>query len=142
MYCRNCGHGMAEYEKFCAGCGAKANTGNSFCPNCGAAVNPNAAVCVHCGFEFKAPKEPKSRVAAGLFALFLGGFGVHNFYLGYTTKAIIQCVVSSVCLLLSCCTVGISLFGNLGICIWALVEGIMILSGKIDTDGEGNPLKD
>ncbi len=30
----------------------------------------------------------KSRVCAGLLALFLGGFGAHKFYLGYTTQAL------------------------------------------------------
>ena len=29
----------------------------------------------------------KSKMAAGLLGIFLGAFGVHNFYLGYTTKA-------------------------------------------------------
>lgn len=29
-----------------------------------------------------------------------------------------------------------------GVGIWGLVEGIMILTGKIDTDGKGNPLAD
>ena len=32
----------------------------------------------------------KSKVAAGLLAIFLGAFGVHNFYLGYTGKAVAQ----------------------------------------------------
>ena len=32
----------------------------------------------------------KSKMAAGLLGIFLGCFGVHNFYLGYTTKAVIQ----------------------------------------------------
>ena len=32
----------------------------------------------------------KSYIAAALLAFFLGGFGAHNFYLGYKKKAIIQ----------------------------------------------------
>lgn len=141
MYCRNCGQAMAETDKVCGACGSKVNVGNSFCSNCGKQVDQNASICVHCGTEFKAPKEPKSKLVAGLLGIFLGGFGVHNFYLGYTKKAVIQCAVSSACLLLSCCTLGITAIGTVGIEIWGLVEGIMILCGKIDKDGEGNPLK-
>lgn len=55
----------------------------------------------------------KSKLAAGLLGIFLGGFGVHNFYLGYTTKAVIQLVISL-------CTVGIG-------AIWGFIEGILIL---------------
>lgn len=40
----------------------------------------------------------KSKMAAGLLGIFLGAFGVHNFYLGYTTKAVIQLCLT----LLSC----------------------------------------
>ena len=32
----------------------------------------------------------KSKVAAGLFGIFLGSFGVHNFYLGFTGS--VRCV--------------------------------------------------
>lgn len=34
----------------------------------------------------------KSKIAAGLLAIFLGGFGIHKFYLGYTTPAVIMLV--------------------------------------------------
>lgn len=70
----------------------------------------------------------KSKMVAGLLGIFLGGWGIHNFYLGFTKKAIIQIVVSLV-------TCGI---GG----IWGFVEGILILCGKIDTDADGNPLQD
>lgn len=35
----------------------------------------------------------KSKIVAGLLAFFLGGFGVHKFYLGCTTSGIIMLVV-------------------------------------------------
>ena len=85
-------------------------------------------------------ENSKSKVVAGLLGIFLGSFGVHNFYLGYTKKAVIQLVVTIVCILLAACTFGITALGNLGISIWALIEGIMILVGKIDKDAAGNPL--
>lgn len=70
----------------------------------------------------------KSKMVAGLLGIFLGGWGIHNFYLGFTKKAIIQIIVSI-------CTCGL---GG----IWGLIEGIMILCGKINTDANGNPLID
>lgn len=69
----------------------------------------------------------KSKMAAGLLGIFLGGWGIHNFYLGFTKKAIIQIIVTV-------CTCGIG-------SIWGLVEGIMILCGSISEDADGNPLE-
>ena len=141
MYCRNCGHEMTEGEQICLKCGAKKNVGSSYCSNCGEQVDSNASVCVHCGTQFEQPQETKSKLVAGLLGIFLGGFGIHNFYLGYTKKAIIQCAISSACIILACCTMGITAIGNAAISTWGFVEGILILCGKIDKDGNGNPLK-
>lgn len=66
---------------------------------------------------------------------------IDNFYLGYTKKAIIQCAISCACIILACCTMGITAIGNAAISTWGFVEGILILCGKIDKDGNGNPLK-
>ena len=68
-------------------------------------------------------------------AIFLGYLGIHNFYLGYTGKAAIQLVVSLVGGVLTC---GVAF---VGVAIWALIEGIMILGGSISTDANGVPLK-
>ena len=79
-----------------------------------------------------ADPEAKSKMVAGLLGIFLGSFGVHNFYLGYTGKAVAQLLIT----LLTC---------GCGACIssvWGLIEGIMILMGNINTDANGNPLKD
>ena len=74
----------------------------------------------------------KSKAAAGLLGIFLGMFGVHNFYLGYTSKAVIQLCLT----LLSCGTLGVVSE------IWGIVEGIMIFTGSINKDAKGLPLKD
>ena len=107
-----------------------------FCPNCGTENVDTAMNCANCGVAFAAAPAPaapaaapagaKSKMAAGLLGIFLGAWGIHNFYLGYTSKAIIQIVVSIV-------TCG---FGGL----WGFIEGIMILAGSITTDAQGNPL--
>ena len=79
-----------------------------------------------------APVQGKSKIAAGLLAIFLGAFGVHNFYLGYSGKAVGQLLIT----LLSCFILSpIS-------AIWGLIEGIMILTGSISTDASGMPLTD
>jgi TM2 domain-containing membrane protein YozV len=86
------------------------------------------------------PPNAKSRIAAGLFGIFLGHLGVHNFYLGYTGKAVAQLVLT----IIGWCTV-IILIGFVFIAIsaiWGLVEGIMILAGGITIDGKGVPLRD
>ena len=59
---------------------------------------------------------------------------------GQGNKAVTQLVLSIVGILLCCVVVGV--FIVMGVGIWGLVEGIMILTGKIDTDGKGNPLAD
>ena len=109
-----------------------------FCPNCGTENVDTAMNCANCGVAFAAPAAApapvagagKSKMAAGLLAIFLGSLGVHNFYLGNTGKAVAQLLIS----LLSCGTLAIVSS------VWALIEGIMILSGSITTDAKGNPL--
>lgn len=74
---------------------------------------------------------PKQWIVAVLLAFFLGGFGGHNFYLGYTTKGIIQVVLT------------ITLIGAPISGIWAFIEFIMLLmrSGSYATDAQGQPLQ-
>jgi TM2 domain-containing membrane protein YozV len=79
-----------------------------------------------------APYDPqaKSKIAAGLLGIFLGGFGVHRFYLGYTKIGVIQLIVTIV-------TCGIG-------SIWGFVEGILYLIGAngYTTDATGRPLRE
>lgn len=107
-----------------------------FCSNCGKEVQENQDVCLNCGVTIRRFNNTnnipgaKSKIAAGLLGIFLGSFGVHNFYLGYTGKAVAQLLIT----VLSCFTLTIVSE------IWGLIEGIMILTGSISTDAEGNPL--
>lgn len=135
MFCRNCGNEMADNAAVCVNCGVAAGQGVNFCHNCGANTNPNANVCTQCGVALSQPVpagEQKSKLVAGILGILLGSVGAHNFYLGNTGKAVAQLLIS----LLTC-----------GACapisaIWGLVEGIMILTGSIDKDSKGIPLKD
>jgi TM2 domain-containing membrane protein YozV len=103
-----------------------------YCKNCGNKIREEAVYCIHCGSvvggEACANTAQKSKVAAGLFGILLGGFGVHSFYLGFVGKGIAQ-----ICLTIFC-------FGAGG--IWGLIEGILILTGSIDRDAAGVPLRD
>ncbi len=72
-------------------------------------------------------KSSKSKIAAGLLGIFLGSFGVHNFYLGRTGRGIAQIVATI-------CTCGIA-------GIWGFIEGILCLCGNY-TDADGLPLSD
>lgn len=122
------------------------------CNSCGAEISPGTAKCRYCGSAAPAPPtaplppppavhapaahpgyvDQKSKIAAGILGILLGAFGIHNFYLGYTVKGVAQLLLT----LLTC--------GYLALvsAIWGMVEGILILTGSIRTDGRGVPLKD
>ena len=71
---------------------------------------------------------PKSKLAAGLLGIFLGGLGVGQFYRGNTGLGVAQLVVSVV-------TVGIGV-------LWGFIEGIMVLvappgsPNSLDSNGQ------
>jgi len=65
------------------------------------------------------PPGAEKKIAAGIFGILLGSFGIHKFYLGYTKEGIIQLVVS----VLTCGIGGIIGF----------IEGIIYLT-KSDED--------
>ena len=68
--------------------------------------------------------QPKNRIIAGLFGIIFGGIGLHNFYLGYTGRAIAQ-------LLVSVFTCGIG-------SVWGFIEGIMIIAGAYKNNLDAN----
>lgn len=123
----------------CEFCDSPLQPGNQTCPGCGAAqsVVPPAAPGQPVQYAPAPAAQPgsaqgKSKVAAGVLGILLGGFGVHNFYLGYNAKAIIQLILG-----ILGCFVGFTILVS---SIWGLIEGIMILTGSIDRDGNGHPL--
>ena len=133
MYCKNCGTQMADEAAVCINCGVAKGSGAAFCHNCGKELAPGAAVCLACGVATapQVQKSEKNKIAAALLAFFLGGLGIHNFYLGYKGKAIAQLLLSLLGWIL---IIGPAVAGG-----WAFIEFIMILLDKIP-DADGNPL--
>ena len=108
------------------------------CPHCGAPLDPGASECQYCGVKMarQAPAAPaapvyapppqqrnpainmawpiKSKIVAGLLAIFLGSFGLHKFYLGKTAQGVVM--------LLFCWTYIPSII--------SFIEGIIILASK------------
>ncbi len=165
MYCRQCGKPVSDNQELCDECMAKQNNTNqvyqttaqetSSVNNEHTQTNNNNANYTTPNYNYNSQNtqnnnqnqaqynqynnnnyvpnpNPKSKIAAGILGILLGALGVHNFYLGYTGKAVAQLLIT----LISCGTL------SFVSAIWGLIEGIMILTGSINTDGQGNPLSD
>jgi TM2 domain-containing membrane protein YozV len=78
----------------------------------GLPVPPPAPVSLHPTLN----PEAKDRVAYVLLAIFLGGLGIHNFFAGYTSRAVTQ-------LLITILTCGI---GGIVTSIWAIIEACTV----------------
>lgn len=137
MFCKNCGAQIPDNSINCQNCAAPVDFAPPpiFCKNCGMKNHPASACCVNCGAPLQninLNPNAKSKIAAGLLAILIGVFGVHNFYLGYTGKAVAQ-------LLITILSFGILSWVSL---IWSVIEGVQILTGTIAVDANGVPLKD
>lgn len=114
-----------------------------FCKTCGAEIRDDAVRCSQCGSDpYAEPPQSdyrqvhvpyqekyKSRMIAGLLQILLGlvGFGgIGRLYLGYTTLGILQLILP-----FATCFAG---------ALWSIIDGIMILTGSVNTDAFGRPL--
>lgn len=138
MYCRTCAKEVAPEAIVCVGCGVPPRNGHQYCQNCQAPTDPAAEICTKCGVRLATgppAQGTRSKMAAGLLGVFLGGLGIHRFYLGYTGIGVAQLVLS----LFGLVTCGIT---SIAAWIWGLIEGILILTGSIDKDAQGLALKE
>jgi len=54
-----------------------------YCSNCGVQIDAKAEICPKCGVrQPNTGTGEKNRIVAALLAIFIGGFGIHKFYLG------------------------------------------------------------
>jgi TM2 domain-containing membrane protein YozV len=73
--------------------------------------------------------QPKSKIIAGLLALFLGSLGIHRFYLGHNNIGVAM-------LLITVLTCG---WGGIITGIWAFIDMILIFTGSMN-DSNNQPL--
>ncbi len=136
VQCTKCGSPNADDATFCTNCGTPITAAQppiappggmqmqqKICTNCQRPIDINLQTCPYCGVvqpsaaypnypQTQVPVGSKNKVTAGLLALFLGGLGVHKFYLGQTGLGILYLVL---------CWTGIP-------SIIALIEGIIYLT--------------
>lgn len=126
MYCRNCGKEVSDKAIACPNCGVPPLAGTQFCSNCAAPTQPAQVMCTKCGTALTsrggAGTGGKSKVAAGLLGIFLGGLGIHKFYLGYNKAGVIMLIAS----------IGLTIV-TFGLLSWAValvgvIEGIIYLT--------------
>ena len=84
------------------------------------------------GTQMVYPHMQKSKLVMLILAIFLGWAGGHNFYLGFTSKAVGQ-------LLISILSFGLLIPVS---SIWALIEGVVLFGNQHAIDSNGIPLKD
>jgi hypothetical protein len=58
------------------------------CPECSKSFSDTAISCPTCGYR-SGKYSGKSKGLAILLAIFLGGIGIHRFYLGHTTAGVL-----------------------------------------------------
>lgn len=98
MYCNNCGTAIPE--------------GATACAKCGTPVVVDNKVVGHVQYPQPQAVSDKSKMAAALLCFFLGGLGVHRFYVGKIGTGIVMLLT----------------LGAAG--IWTLIDLIMILCGN------------
>lgn len=92
-----------------------------FCVNCGNKISRDATTCPACGHPCKnhSNASPKRLLVAVLLCFFLGGLGIHRFYVGKIGTGILMLVT----------------FGLCG--IWTLIDFIVLLTENFkDSNGK------
>jgi len=112
------GYPSAPSTAFCRACGQSVMASSVICPSCGSPTGSSSYLP-----QPPPPTAPhgyaragftKSRVAYVLLGLFLGFFGIHNFYAGYTSKGVTQLLITLL--------IGWTLVPLLFLTIWVLLE--------------------
>jgi len=74
---------------------------SKFCFNCGEEIAKNADTCIKCGAKQSLTSQGittsgRNKITAGILGLFLGGWGIHKFYLGENGAGILYIVISTI----------------------------------------------
>lgn len=97
-YCKNCGKGIADDAKFCPSCG---QSGMEVLKSNQQSMTPSPTIVY-----VQAPQQQqvyvykieKSKGVALLLCFFLGGLGIHQFYLGNTVAGVAYLLFSWTCI--------------------------------------------
>ena len=75
---------MTTINNFCRGCGQSIHPTATSCPECGAPQGGDISTPLITAQSQTEPavKAEKPKLSAALLALFLGGIGIHKFYMG------------------------------------------------------------
>lgn len=178
-FCKSCGKQISKDFKVCPYCGEKVEEEilEIYCPSCGKSIKSDFKVCPYCGNNPNNKREnyntenrinyspnnyeisPKSGIACSILCLFLGGFGVHRFYVGRIISAVIFLLLTSISIVLaiiililslnngdifadifnSVLNLFVTLIGLL-ILIWTRIDVILIILGKFK-DSKGRYIK-
>lgn len=85
---------------FCKYCGCNVNDDTTVCPHCSADISSDRPKTTEQKSETKfsdgvpVGKYGKSKLVAGLFAILLGGIGVHHFYMGNIGLGVVDILFS------------------------------------------------
>lgn len=77
-------------------------------------------------------KSEKNKTVAGLLAIFVGGFGIHKFYLGFTGPGLVYLLTNTIGWVITFWLMGIP---NMILGVMTLIEGIIYLT-RTDEDFE------
>ena len=87
--CSQCGAALEGDSKFCKYCGTNNGINEEVNNNQTQYQNPVYSNPIHSTEPVGIKVPVKSKVTAGLLAIFLGGFGIHKFYLGKIFQGIL-----------------------------------------------------
>jgi len=122
---------------FCNNCGKNINTRND-CPFCGYGRPAEYTfICTSKKRDFaqKIPTDAPSRLIAGILQFFAGFIGLGRFYMHSYKIAALQLAVTAVTFVLNLYVSNIFLLCGF---LWGIIDGILILSGKVEFDGKNN----
>lgn len=116
---------LGPHKKHCYACAAILDFRAELCPCCGVRqpVIPSPGTQLMVQEPRPLARSNKDKTTAGVFALLLGGLGIHKFYLGQTTLGIVYLLLFWTCVP----------------ALIAFVEGILLLTMSEDKFAQRYP---